>query len=164
MTAARNVSQAESAFRSRWRSALRPVPQGRVPSLLKVVLVAEILAAYVVARWRMPRGNIRDVVLASRGRSGTLPERLEPGSPEALRAAARLGNAVTRTLGTLPTDSRCLVQALVLSRLLSARGISSTLVIGAHAKPDFAAHAWVEHDGRPVLPQQDFHESRLLEL
>ena len=62
--------------------------------------------------------------------------------------AARLGYAVARTLRTLPTDSRCLVQALVLYRLLSERGIHSTLVIGARSQPEFAAHAWVEHAGR----------------
>jgi hypothetical protein len=57
-----------------------------------------------------------------------------------------------------------LVQSLVLSRLLTARAISSTLVIAAHAQPDFAAHAWLEHEGRPVLPPQGFNESKLVEI
>lgn len=118
----------------------------------------------MVARWRMRRSDIRDVVLASRAGCGATPEAWEAGSREEWLIAARLGNAVGRTLRILPTDSRCLVQSLVLSRLLSARGISSTLVIGAHSRPEFAAHAWVEHEGHPVLPQQGFQDSRLLEL
>lgn len=150
--------------RSVWRPGSPPIPGERVSPALKIVLAAEILAAYVVARWRMSRRDIRDVVSASRARWGARPAAWEPGSREEWLVAHRLGNAVGRTLRILPTDSRCLVQALVLSRLLSARGISSTLVIGAHSRPDFAAHAWVEHDGHPVLPQQGFHESRLLEL
>lgn len=78
--------------------------------------------------------------------------------------ALRLGNAVDRTLSVLPTDSRCLVQSLVLTRLLSARGVPSTLVIGAHSTAQFEAHAWVEYQGRPVLPPGEFLNSRLLEL
>ncbi|MGH2843253.1 MAG: lasso peptide biosynthesis protein [Solirubrobacteraceae bacterium] len=42
--------------------------------------------------------------------------------------------------------------------------MESTLVIGAHPQPDFAAHAWIEHDGSPVLPTAGFADSRLLEL
>jgi hypothetical protein len=71
---------------------------------------------------------------------------------------------VTKTLRVLPTDSRCLVQSLVLSRLLATRGIPSTLVIGARSDSTFMAHAWVEHGGYPLLPQEGFEEYRLLEL
>jgi hypothetical protein len=56
------------------------------------------------------------------------------------------------------------MQSLVLSSLLAARGLPSTLVIGAHSKPEFVAHAWIEHDGRPVLPPLDFCDSRLVEI
>jgi len=37
------------------------------------------------------------------------------------------------------------------ARLLARLGIESTLVIGVHRGGDFEAHAWVEHDHRPVL-------------
>jgi hypothetical protein len=131
---------------------------------LKLVLVAEILVAYAVTRWRMPRGDIRDVVSASRSGLARELERPEQATRETWLLAARLASAVAKTLRILPTDSRCLVQSLVLSRLLSARGIPSTLVIGAHSKPDFLAHAWVEHGGYPLLPQDGFDDSRLLEL
>ncbi len=128
------------------------------------MLVGEILVTYIVTRWRMPRGDIRDVTSETRARLAHIPQTLEPGTRETWEIARHLGRAVDRTLRVLPTDSKCLVQSLVLSRLLSARGIPSTVVIGAHSRPEFVAHAWVEHAGMAVLPQQGFHDSRLLEL
>jgi len=145
-------------------SVVRVRPEGRMPRLSKVVLAGEIVLAYLATRPRMGHEDLPELVSISRNTAGAPRARLEPGSPEASMVAVRLGNAVNRTLEFLPTDARCLAQALVLSRLLSARGISSTLVIGAHSKPHFAAHAWIEHEGKPVLPQQEFRESRLLEL
>jgi hypothetical protein len=112
----------------------------------------------------MPRGDIRDVAASSQA---VLRRTAQVAPPPGLNSgdlASRLGRAVYRTLRILPTDSRCLVQSLVLSRMLSARGIPSTLVIGAHSRPDFTAHAWVEHDGRPVLPPRGYQDSRLVEL
>jgi hypothetical protein len=58
-------------------------------------------------------------------------------------------------LARLPTDSRCLVRSLVYLSLLSRRGIEGTLVIGARTEPEFAAHAWVEVEGEPMLPVKD---------
>jgi hypothetical protein len=133
-----------------------------MPPALKATLVAEILASYVTARWMMARREIRDIVLTTRSRLDQAPP--APGAPDTTVTAARLGYAVTRTLRKLPTDSRCLVQALVLSRMLSERGIPSTLIIGARSQPEFEAHAWVEHGGRPVLSPAGFDESRLVEL
>jgi Transglutaminase-like superfamily len=145
-------------------SAGRAIPAGPMPPSLKATLAAEILAGYAAARWMMARLEIRDVVLATRSRLAQVGSAPEPEAPDSALTAARLGYAVARTLRKLPTDSRCLVQALVLSRLLSERGIPSTLVIGARSQPEFAAHAWVEHEGRPVLSPAGFDESRLVEL
>ncbi len=75
----------------------------------------------------------------------------------------RLGAAVTRLLGVLPRDPRCLQKSLVLTELLARRGIPATLVIGVRPDP-FAAHAWVEHAGRPLLPPATAPFERLLEL
>jgi hypothetical protein len=130
----------------------------------KVMLVGEILGAYVVTRWHMPRGDIRQVTATTRAQLERRPSMQPPSGQDSWEVAAHLGRAVYRTLRVLPTDSRCLVQSLVLSRMLAARGIPSTLIIGAHLQPDFKAHAWVEHDGRPVLPPRGFQESRLVEL
>ena len=76
--------------------------------------------------------------------------------------ALRLGRAVVKTLRLLPTDSRCLIRSLVLSRILSRRAIPHTLVIGVRNDPEFMAHAWVEHEGYPVLPAGNY--TRLTEL
>jgi len=108
----------------------------------------EILAAYVRVRWCIARYDLRDAVrqLRTTRRAGTI-ERADHG--------ARLGHAVIRTLSVLPTDSRCLMRSLVLTRLLARRGIESTLVIGVAAGPEFLAHAWVECRGVPLLPAGD---------
>lgn len=55
-----------------------------------------------------------------------------------------------------PTGTSCLKEALVLSRLLARRGIPATLRIGVGRHADvFAAHAWLEHDGRVILGNRD---------
>ena len=143
---------------------LRVMPGRRATPVQKLMLMGEILSVYAVMRWRMPRGDIRDLAAGSHD----LLQRTtgEPATADQDRwpVAAHLGRAVFRTLRVLPTDSRCLIQSLVLSRMLAARGIPSTLVIGAHSRPAFEAHAWVEHGRRPVLPPQGFQDSRLVEL
>jgi hypothetical protein len=78
------------------------------------------------------------------------------------KMALRLGRAVVKTLRLLPTDSRCLIRSLVLSRILTRRSIPHTLVIGVRKEPEFIAHAWVEHEGFPVLPAGEY--TRLTEL
>ncbi|MGH7481739.1 MAG: lasso peptide biosynthesis B2 protein, partial [Longimicrobiales bacterium] len=78
------------------------------------------------------------------------------------QVARRLGKVVGKTLGVLPTDSRCLIRSLVLVRLLTRRSIPSTLVIGVRKNSGFEAHAWVEHDGEPILPPGEY--TRLMEM
>jgi hypothetical protein len=78
--------------------------------------------------------------------------------------ALRLGGAVSRTLAHLPSDSRCLVSSLVLSRLLERRGIDASVVVAIRSDPGFSAHAWVEHRGRPLLRPGDLGYERLVEL
>jgi hypothetical protein len=75
-----------------------------------------------------------------------------------------LGRAVSRTLTFLPTDGRCLVSSLVLSRLLERRRIDASLVVAVRQEPGFGAHAWVEHRGRPLLQPGDLSYQRLVEL
>lgn len=129
-------------------------------ALAKLRLAAEVLAMYAEVRWRLWRGDLRSTTSALRDR---VPDHqpVEPG-PESHRQGVRLASAVTRTLAVLPTDSRCLMQSLVLTGLLSRRGIGSVLVVAVKSDPGFAAHAWVEHGARPLLPRGDY--GRLLEL
>jgi hypothetical protein len=56
------------------------------------------------------------------------------------------------------------MQSLTLSALLARRGYASKLVIGVQAGEAFGAHAWVELDGRPLLPPGGEAFQRLVEL
>ncbi len=138
-----------------------------LPPWAKLRLSAEVLATYCQVRWWMRGQRLEDVV-------ARLREGQRPGPSPGIEAAAedpavqhlgalRLGRAVSRTVRLLPTDSRCLVRSLVLTRLLGRRGVPSSLVIGVLSEPQFAAHAWVEHGGAPLLSPGTGYE-RLVEV
>jgi hypothetical protein len=135
-------------------STLGPVGHAR--------LAAEILTTYVSVRRELPKGPILQTV--GDLRAATSDESRPAGHATAYPAARRLGDAVLRTLPLLPTDTRCLVRSLVLTRMLARRGIASTLVIGVRTEPSFLAHAWVEHSGRAILPGHQGTFRRLAEL
>jgi hypothetical protein len=129
----------------------------------KARLLVEILATYPLALRRLRSNDLPAMIRAARRGA-----RAEPviGDP-AVRAATavRLGKAVVRSLMLLPTDQRCLIRSLVLSRVLARRGIPATLIIGVGRDGDtFEAHAWVEHEGVPLLPPGKGHFERLIEL
>jgi hypothetical protein len=134
-------------------------PGGLAPltGVVKLRLVAEILRAYVIVRWRMRGPDIRTVVAQLRGAG-------EPGTDSDFLLARRLARAVARTLSFLPTDNRCLARSLVLDTLLTRRSLRSVVVLAARAEPDFSSHAWVEHDGVPLLPPGSPSYQRLIEL
>jgi hypothetical protein len=133
-----------------------------VPSLAgrrRLLLATEIVAVYVRVRWCMRRRDLPTVVVQlRRGPAGRTT-----GMDDFI-TALRLGNAVVRTLRVLPAGSRCLVRSLVLTALLAARGVESTLVIGVRPGPKFSAHAWVEHRGRPLLPSGSGEFARVSEF
>ena len=68
-----------------------------------------------------------------------------------LQVALYLAHAVGRVLAPIPRRSRCLVQSLVLTKMLARRGISSSLVIAVAPGPQLEAHAWVESGQIPLL-------------
>jgi hypothetical protein len=153
------------AFRQMRRGvAVTPAPGEHMSLPQKASLVVEVLIAYARARRYMARGDIRVTVKSIHRRWSPTPAPAPAGSADEWRVSFQLARAATRTLGMLPCNSRCLDQSLVVCQLLSARSIPCTLVIGARTNPEFAAHAWVEHAGRPVLPPGDFAESRLIEI
>jgi hypothetical protein len=125
----------------------------------KAALAAEILLAYARTRWWLYRRDLPGALLELRS-----PGARPPAPPAATRTGLRLGRAVVRTLSVLPTDSRCLMRSLVLTDLLSRRGIESSLVLGVHPGESFAAHAWVEHDSAPLLDPGEFASKRLATL
>lgn len=132
----------------------RPLAQGE-----KLALVAEILLAYARTRWWLSRRDLPGALLELRSPVS------RPGDPtDALATGRRLGRAVVRTLSLLPTDSRCLMRSLVLTKLLSRRGIESSLVLGVRPGESFAAHAWVEHQSAPLLDPGEFASRRLATL
>ena len=129
-----------------------------LPPAERVRLVAEILRIYVRARRLLRTTSLPAVLEDLRGDPVSAHER-----PVSAAEGRRLGRAVVRTLSLLPTDSRCLTRSLVLIALLTRRGTPSRLVLGVTGAEGFAAHAWVELDGRPLLePGTDFE--RLTEL
>jgi Transglutaminase-like superfamily len=131
----------------------------RLPAAQKFFLGAEIIVAYVKARRLLKRGSLDAVTAAIRGPTTPPPVPVE----DSYAAGLRLGAATTRVLGALPRDPRCLTTSLVLTALLARRDIAARLVIGVRPDP-FAAHAWVEQDGRPLLPPAPAPFERLLEI
>lgn len=134
-----------------------PAPGRPLGRCAQAQLAAEILATYLRVRLALRRHPL-PAVLAALRRS--------PGAPAELSCARgrRLGEIVTRALQLLPTDGRCLVRSLVLLALLARRGIATTLVLGVAPGGGLAAHAWVEHEGAPLLPSGGDHFGRLAEL
>lgn len=126
----------------------------------RVRLASEIVSAYVRAQRELRRAPITAVVERLRSTPAAGPSR----RADALGEALRLGRAVSRTLALLPGDTRCLRRSLVLLQLLNRRGISARLVIAARTDPAFLAHAWIEHDGVPVLVPASDSFGRLVEL
>jgi hypothetical protein len=146
------------------RARFTVVPAERVALPARALLIAEILVAYVRVRLWLRRLQFESVVAKVRAGEPVCHADREPGSWDTRLIGFRLGNAVNRTLRLLPTDSRCLSQSLVLSKLLADRSIQAKLIIGAHSAPDFEAHAWVEYHGKPLLPTEGFQDSRLVEV
>lgn len=126
----------------------------------KVLLATEILVAYTRVRWWLRRRGFEETLSALR--AGEAPVR--PPNGDHLLVGLKLGRIVAKTLRILPTDTRCLVRSLVLVCLLARRGIASRLVIGVLPESKFAAHAWVEYAGYPLLPAGAAVEGRLADL
>ena len=141
----------------------RVSPQGlpRLGTAEKVRLVAEVFATYGRVRRELRSGNLETTLAALRGQ----PREAVDAATDRRRLGLRLGRATVRALTPLPTDSRCLMRSLVLTGLLARRDIDVKLVLAVRpGEKEFAAHAWVELEGRPLLePGIDFFE-RLVEL
>ena len=121
-------------------------------------LLAEIVLTYPLVRWQVRRHDLPTAVASLRTRSA--PAR---GALVSLDDR-RLAGAVERVCARLPGDSRCLTRSLVVLTMLARRGTDVRLVLAARPTPNFAAHAWVERGGEPLLPTRGFHDARLTEL
>jgi Transglutaminase-like superfamily len=121
----------------------------------RVALLAEILATYAIVRWQVRRRDLPAAVAALRsGRRLAVVDR----EPRLLAAAAE------RVVARIPGDSRCLMRSLVVLAMLARRSVDARLVLAARPTPQFAAHAWVERNGDPLLPTRGFGDARMAEL
>jgi hypothetical protein len=125
----------------------------------RVALVGEIVLAYARAKRLMRHADLPATLARLRRRPPASGQ-----DADGVWTGVRLGRIVARVLDTLPTDSRCLIRSLVLTSLLSRRGVVSTLVIGVRPGEDFGAHAWLEVAGRPVQDAGGTDFPRLVEL
>lgn len=123
----------------------------------KALVVLEILAEYARVWWGLRRKGLRDTLAA-------VARPAERDDARERMIGMRMGRAVNRTLDPLPSDSRCLIRAVVLARVLARRGVGTRVVLGVKAAPEFSAHAWVEHRGVPLLPAGDYARGKLTEL
>ena len=124
-------------------------------------LAAEVLVAYARARRLLSSRSAPEAVAALRDHARR--HETSPALGRQLHVGRRLAHAVTLTLRPLPTDVRCLSQSLTLLTMMERRDLHPTLVIGVRPRP-FAAHAWIELEGRPLLPPADPDHERLTEL
>jgi Transglutaminase-like superfamily len=136
-----------------------PAPGGRLTMLERASLVAEIVVTYALVRWQVRRRDLPTAVAVLRT---TRPRGRRPAA--LARDDRRLAAAAERVLARLPGDSRCLTRSLVVLTMLARRGIEVRLILAARPTPTFAAHAWVERAGHPLLPTRGFGDARLTEL
>jgi hypothetical protein len=136
-------------------------PAPRLGLSQRLALGMEIVRTYLAVRALSSRRKLPSVVAVLRDAPpiGGLP------LPDPRVDGIRLGRAVMRALVLTPGGTRCLMRSLVLLRLLARRGITEgELIIAVQPGPSVLdAHAWIELDGRALLPPGDGHE-RLLVL
>jgi Transglutaminase-like superfamily len=130
----------------------------RLVALERLSLVGEIIVTYAVVRWRVRHHDLPAAVALLRTRA------YRGWSWPLAYHERRLAVVTERVLSRLPGDSRCLTRSLVVLAMLARRGIDVRLVLAARPSPTFAAHAWVERDGQPLLPTRGFGDARLTEV
>jgi hypothetical protein len=107
-------------------------------------LALRVLRCYLHIRPRVHRQPLPGFVARLGKPDGTVAERHPP---------LRLSRAVSRTLRMGGRQPTCLVNALVLYRLLREQGDPAEVVIGLPAEAaDKDAHAWVELNGVDLGP------------
>ena len=95
-------------------------------------------------------GLRRSVKLARR-----LARRSAEGSGAERPQIAEIARNVVTAAAFYPGRAQCLEQSLALFLLLRRRRIAAELRIGVQPYP-FSAHAWVEHEGRPINEREDY--------
>jgi hypothetical protein len=156
----RRLPKALGAWRrARIRSGLADAATSRSSFWWRARVTLEVMAAYARLYRQPERAGISSAIgLARRGAPLTVEDRC------AVADARRLGTAVRRVCALLPGRTSCLIESLVLLRLLSRRGITARVVLAVARGAETQAHAWVEVAQQPVLPPAGAEFARLTEL
>ena len=115
------------------------------PSLLSV---GQALGSLLWAQRAAASGRIAQTI-ADIGRRKTA---IGPGGTQISSTQIALHFEASRAFA--PIARRCLIDSLALMRLCLARGASPTLVFGVKTDP-FAAHCWLQHEGRILTCASD---------
>ena len=134
-------------FAKFWRLA----PSERALFLVAMVWVAVIGMGLRFVSFR----RIQDMLEPVGGVAGPEPSTLDAGVQA--RKIARLVGAASRHA---PYRANCLPTSLALRRMLLCRGIKADLRVGVRKTADgkLEAHAWVEHNGQPLIDKPDVHQ------
>jgi hypothetical protein len=128
----------------------------------------KIQAVRAVDRWRALTGDERRLTLLSAALvtlvAAALPfintARLMRAASAPVRASQNQIRpdqwiaAMDRAARYVP-GATCLAQSIGLAWLLRRRGVDVVVKIGARRGSGFAAHAWLEYEGRPLTPDSD---------
>ena len=144
-------------------SVVTPIDLDHLSPRHRTRLALEVVMTYLRVRWLMRQDDAKSAVLALRAHAAGAGVGSATEDDREFIAAWRLAQATGKVLTRLPADSRCLFSSLTLMCMLERRGIEQVVVIAVRPQP-FGAHAWVEVDGQPVLPEADPLFERLLEL
>jgi Transglutaminase-like superfamily len=142
-------------------TAVTPRDTRSLGTVDRIRLGTEVLVAYGRVRWLLRTKQPDDAVNRLRRSLRRHPVSAAPEDEQAI--GLRLAGAVVTVLRPLPTDVRCLSQSLTLLTIMERRSLHPKLVISVRSQP-FAAHAWVELHGRPLLPPAGPDHQRLTEL
>jgi hypothetical protein len=136
----------------------------------KLMIAFEITVTYLQARWWLRGPEITETVALARLSAPAESPAVAAlhsdadRSREAALLGIRLGAVIQQVFRLLPGDTRCLTRSVVLMRMLARRQVDTKLIIGVRAAPSFGAHAWIEHQGRPLLEPIEPDGQRMVEL
>src|SRR6476469_2570011 len=108
------------------QTLVTPTSSARLTWPDRLAVGLEIVTTYGKARWWLMRHEFPEAVSAAR-RVGQRPA---VETPDPTASAIRLGRTFDRTLSAIPFDGKCLIRSLVLTHMLSRRGIESRFVLG----------------------------------
>lgn len=86
--------------------------------------------------------------------------RPDPSPQDAGVQARKIASLVAAASRHGPYRANCLPTSLALRRMLLCRGIKANLRVGVRkiAGGKLEAHAWVEHEGQPLIDKPDVHQ------